>query len=209
MKLAAIKNPNAYAMATLTDQEEVAFLFRKYALVEAPVVDDSGKLAGTITVDDVVDVIEEEGEEDYLRTSGITESDFRFGVLATVRLRFGWLFINLLTAVLDVWVVGLFQHSIEKLVELAVVMPMVASMSGNTGTQTEAVAIRSIATKFLTTANRWKYVRKEATIGFCNGAGIGIIMAIGAYFWFHEPLLSVVLFMSATICMTLAGLFAR
>ena len=203
--LEAIRNTATYAIATDTDQEEVAYLFRKYALVEAPVVDKTGSLVGTITVDDVVDVMQEEGEEDYLRTSGITTQDFQSRVWETVRLRFGWLFVNLLTAVLSSYIVGLFEHSIEKLVALAVVMPMIASMSGNTGTQTEAVAIRSIATRYLTDANRWRYTLKETIVGGINGIGIGIIMAAGSFLWFHDAGLSLVLFMSAVICMTIAG----
>lgn len=207
VKLASIMEANTYAVATLTDQEEVAFLFRKYALVEAPVTNEAGRLVGTITVDDVVDVIEEEGEEDYLRTSGVTASDFQSTVRETVYARFGWLFINLLTAVLDVWVIGMFEGSIQKFVALAAVMPMVASMGGNTGTQTGAVAVRALATKNLTASNSGRYVRKEAFVGFLNGLGIGIVMGIGGYFWFHDTWFAIVMVMSATITMTLAGLF--
>ena len=207
VKLTEIYNPNLYAVGPETDQEEVAYLFRKYALVEAPVVSETGMLVGTITVDDVVDVIEEEAEEDLLRAGGVTAQDFQSSILATVKARFGWLFINLLTAILSSYVVGLFEHSIEKLVTLAVVMPMVASMCGNTGTQTEAVAIRALATRSLTSGNRSWYIRKEIAVGFMNGLGIGVVMGIGAYFWFHDFWLSVVLLMSTIICMTLAGLF--
>ena len=202
-----IRDDSIYAVSAETDQEEVAYLFRKYALVETPVIDDNGTLIGTITVDDVVDVMQEEGEEDYLRTSGVTTQDFHSRIWETVRLRFGWLFINLLTAIMSSYVVGLFEHSIEKLVALAVVMPMVASMSGNTGTQTEAVAIRSMATKFLTDANRWRYIRKESIIGLINGTGIGVVMGVGAALWFGDAGIGIVLFFSATISMAIAGLF--
>lgn len=205
--IASIMNPDTYAVSVNTDQEEVAFLFRKYALVEAPVVNSEGILIGTITVDDVVDVIQEEEEEDYLRAGGVSSQDFHSGILQTVRTRFGWLFLNLITAVLSVYVVGLFEGSIQQLVALAIVMPMIASMSGNTGTQTEAVAIRAIAMRNLTTHNRRAYILKETAVGFINGVGIGIIMALGTWLWFHDPMLSIVLFCASVISMTNAGLF--
>jgi len=151
-----IRNLEIYSVSTETDQEEVAFLFRKYALVEAPVVDDSGTLVGTVTVDDVVDVMAEEDEEDYLRAGGVAESDFQSSIYQTVRARFGWLFVNLLTAVLATFVIGFFEATIEKVVALAVMMPMVASMGGNTGTQTITVAVRAIATKQLIVTRKTK-----------------------------------------------------
>ena len=207
VRIAELIVNDTFAVHTRTDQEEVAYLFRKYALVEAPVVNDSGMLVGTITVDDVVDVIQEEEEEDYLRAGGVTEQDFQASIWETVRTRFRWLFVNLITAVLAANVIGLFQHSIEKIVALAIMMPMVASMGGNTGTQSVTVAVRSIATKHLTDANRYAYVRKEMLIGLVNGALLGLVMALGAYAWFHDALLSLVLFGAALINMTMAGLF--
>lgn len=200
-----IRNPTTYAVSTDTDQEEVAYLFRKYALVEAPVVDDAGTLVGTVTVDDVVDVIQEEEEEDYLRAGGVTEQDFQSSIWETARARFGWLFVNLLTALLAASVISLFEATIEKIVALAVMMPMVASMGGNTGTQTITVAVRAIATKQLTYANSALYIRKEMVIGFLNGFGLGLIMAIGVYLKFGELQLSLVMLLAATITMTMAG----
>lgn len=205
--LTAILNAQLYAVGPETDQEEVAFLFRKYALVETPVVNAHGRLVGTITVDDVVDVIEEEQEEDYLRAGGVTSQDFQARLLETARARFLWLFINLLTALAAANVIGLFEHSIEQLVALAIMMPMVASMGGNTGTQSVTVAVRAIAIKYLTNANKWHFVRKEALIGSINGVALGLLMGIGAYFWFNDAMLSGVLFAAAVITMTLAGLF--
>jgi magnesium transporter len=205
--LATLLSSQVFAVATGTDQEEVAHMFQKYALVEAPVVNDSGRLVGTITVDDVVDVIEEEGEEDYLRAGGVTSQDFQSRIWETVRTRFWWLFVNLITAVLAANVIGLFQHSIERLVALAVVMPMVASMGGNTGTQSVTVAVRAIATRYLTEANAKAFIRKEMMIGMVNGTLLGIIMGLGAYLWFHDSWLSVVLCCAAIITMTMAGLF--
>ncbi|MFM9890059.1 MAG: magnesium transporter [Rickettsiales bacterium] len=207
VELVAIRSTSTYPVSTLTDQEEVAYLFRKYALVEAPVVSDTGVLVGTITVDDVVDVIQEEDEEDYLRAGGVTEQDFQLGVWQTVRARFGWLFVNLLTAILASVVISFFEATIEHIVALAVMMPMVASMGGNTGTQTITVAVRAIATKQLTDANARTYIRKEMFIGFLNGAGLGLIMGTGVYLKFHDATLSLVMLMAATFTMTMAGLW--
>lgn len=206
VKLASLLPESNFAIHTHTDQEEVAHLFRKYALVEAPVVNESGVLVGTITVDDVVDVIQEEEEEDYLAAGGVSVSDFGSRIRDAVRARFGWLFLNVWTAALGALVISQFQHSIEKIVALAVVMPIVSAMGGNTGTQAVTVAVRAIATKHLTEANRWSYVRKEAFIGLINGAALGLIMAIGAYLWFRELPFSGVLFVAATLTMTMAGL---
>ena len=207
VKLTEISNPNLYAVGPETDQEEVAYLFRKYALVEAPVINESGMLVGTITVDDVVDVIEEEAEEDILRAGGITMLDFHARLRETVRSRFWWLFVNLLTAVLASWVISWFEGALEKIVALAVVMPMVASMGGNTGIQSSTVAVRAMAVKYLTDTNRWSFVRKEMLIGTLNGIGIGAIMAVGTFFWFHDAGISVILLAAAIITMTFGGLF--
>lgn len=207
VKLTTIANTATFAVSTHTDQEEVAHLFRKYALVEAPVVNEGGVLVGTITVDDVVDVIQEEEEEDYLRAGGVSTPDFQSRIGDAVQARFGWLFLNAWTAVLAAFVISRFEHSIEKIVALAVMMPMVASMGGNTGTQAVTVAVRAIAMKHLTDANRWSYVRKETIIGFINGASLGLLMAIGAYLWFRDLALAGVMLLAATITMTMAGLF--
>jgi magnesium transporter len=196
-----------YAVEGTTDQEEIAYLFRKYALVEAPVVNADGILIGTITVDDVVDVIQEEGDEDYLAAGGVSTQDFQSRLMDTVKARFGWLFVNLLTALLASMVISQFEGSIEKIVALAVVMPIVASMGGNTGTQAVTVAVRAIATKSLTDANQWSHIRKEMFIGLINGIGLGAIMAIGAYLWFQDPMFALVLFMASIGTMMMAGLF--
>lgn len=202
-----IRQTNLYAVSTETDQEEVAYLFRKYALVEAPVIDSDGVLVGTITVDDVVDVMAEEEEEDYLRAGGVAGSDFQSSVRETVQARFAWLFINLLTAVLASAVIGIFETTIEKIVALALMMPMVASMGGNSGTQTVTVAVRAIATKQLTDANSRAYVMKEMFIGLLNGAGLGLIMAAGVYLMFSDAKLALVMLLAATTTMTMAGLW--
>ena len=206
-QLSDISNPNIYAVTTNTDQEEVAYLFRKYALVETPVVDETGMLVGTITVDDVVDVIQEEEEEDYLRAGGVTGQDFQSSIFETVRARFGWLFVNLLTAILAAGVISMFEGTIEQIVVLAAIMPMVASMGGNTGTQTITVAVRAIATKQLTNANSASYIRKEMLIGFLNGAALGLIMGLGVYLRFHDLQIALVMMLANTTTMTMAGLW--
>jgi len=205
--LEQIRQTNLYAVSTTTDQEEVAFLFRKYALVEAPVINHEGVLVGTITVDDVVDVMVEEDEEDYLRAGGLAGSDFQSSIWDTVRARFGWLFINLLTAVLASAVIGMFEHTIERVIALALMMPMVASMGGNSGTQTVTVAVRAIATRQLTASNSRSYIFKEMFIGLLNGAGLGFIMALGVYVMFSDFKLAVVMMLAATTTMTMAGLW--
>jgi magnesium transporter len=207
VQLADIRNTNTYAVGTETDQEEIAFLFRKYALVEAPVVNEEGRLVGTITVDDVVDVIQEEQDEDYLRAGGVSSQDFQATLWETARARFLWLFVNLLMALAAASVIRLFEDSIEKLVALAVMMPMVASMGGNTGTQSVTVAVRAIAIKYLTNANKWHFVRKEMLLGLVNGAALGALMALGSFLWFQDMMLSLVLAVAAVFTMTVAGLF--
>ena len=134
-----IKNKENRIINVFTDQEEVAYQFNKYAMVSAPVVDENNIIIGSITVDDVVDVIEEEREEDILKLGGVGQADIYNAVIDTTKSRFSWLLVNLLTAVIASIVIGFFQASIEKVVALAVLMPIVASMGGNAGTQTLTV----------------------------------------------------------------------
>ena len=205
--LEQIRQTNLYAVTTETDQEEVAYLFRKYALVEAPVIDASGVLVGTVTVDDVVDVMVEEDEEDYLRAGGLAESDFQSDVLQTVRSRFGWLFVNLLTAILASAVISIFEGTIEKIVALAMMMPIVASMGGNSGTQTVTVAVRAIATKQLTDANTRHYIMKELMVGLVSGTAHGALMAVGVLLIFQDIKLAVVMWLAAIGTLTMAGMW--
>lgn len=207
VKIADILTPATYAVDAYTDQEEVAHLFRKYALVETPVVNEEGVLVGTITVDDVVDVMQEEDDEDYLRAGGVTYQDIKTRLLATARSRFHWLFVNLLTAILASMVVGLFEATIEQIVALAVMMPIVASMGGNAGTQSVTVSVRAIAMKYISEQNRRAFVQKEALIGLLNGLALGMIMAVGIFLWFADIKLALVMFLAAVVTMTVAGLF--
>jgi magnesium transporter len=175
------------------DQEEVAYIFQKYHLISAPVTDAGGRLVGQITVDDIVGVIGEESEEDILALAGVSDAGRDATVVEVTRSRFGWLFINILTALLASSVISMFQGEIVKLVSLAVLMPIVASMGGNAGTQTLTVAVRALATRELTAANALRIVGREVMVGALNGGVFAILMAGVAFLWFHQPLLSLVI----------------
>lgn len=206
VKIEDIAEDETYAVTTHTDQEEVAFRFTRYGLVEAPVINNAGRLVGIITVDDVVHVIHEEEEEDYLRAGGVSSQDMQSGLFETVKLRFPWLFINLLTAVLASVVIGLYAHTIEKLVALAVLMPIVASMGGNAGIQSVTVAVRALATRQLRGTNAMAAIRKELLIGVLNGLLLAAIMAAGAFLWYHDFQLAAIFGAAIIIALTMAGL---
>jgi len=187
------------------DQEEVAFLFRQRDLVSAPVVASDGRLVGMITIDDVVDVIDEEAEDDILALGGLREDDLYAATLATTKSRFSWLFINLLTAIMASAVIGVFQGTIEQVVALAVLMPIVASMGGNAGTQTLTVAVRALATKELTTTNAVRQIGKELMVGGINGFVFAILMGGVAWLWFASPGLGLVIGLAMIVNMLVAG----
>lgn len=191
---------------TMTDQEEVARVFRKYALVEAPVVNEHGRLVGVITVDDVVDVIQEEGEEDFMRAGGVTAQDFHAGLFETVRARFPWLFINLITAFVSSRVISHFAGTIEHLVTLAVLMPIVASIGGNAGTQAVTVAVRAITTRELRSTNMNAMVRKEVLIALLNGACLAVVTFCAVFIWHREVKLAAVFALAIVLNLLMAGL---
>ncbi len=188
------------------DQEEVAFLFRQRDLVSAPVVDDGGRLVGAITIDDVVDVIHEEHEEDIMRLGGVREDDLYSAAVDTTRRRFAWLLVNLVTAITASLVIGLFEASIEQMVALAVLMPIVASMGGNAGTQTMTVAVRALATKELTPTNALRVVGKELLVGGFNGVLFAGLTGLVAWAWFASPALGIVIALAMIINLVVAGL---
>ena len=188
------------------DQEDVALRFQKYALVSAAVTDDSGRLVGMITVDDVVHIIQEEAGEDVLLLSGAGGEDINEPVPLTVRRRLFWLVINLGTAVLAASVVSLFQGEIGKYAVLAVLMPIVAGMGGNAGTQTLAVAVRALATNQLTESNTLRAFMRELTIALANGVSLGILIGAGVSLIFHNPLLGAVMGAAMVINNLAAGL---
>ncbi|MHC8509723.1 MAG: magnesium transporter [Rhodospirillales bacterium] len=188
------------------DQEDVAHLFSNRDLVTAPVVNAEGRLAGAIMVDDVVDVIHEEHEEDIMRMGGVREGDLYAAVIGTVKSRFGWLLINLGTAVLASMVIGLFEATLERVVALAVLMPIVASMGGNAGTQTLTVAVRAIAAKELTSINARRVITKELMVGLANGVLFAVITGFVAWVWFSAPEIGVVIGAAMIVNMIVAAL---
>jgi magnesium transporter len=166
------------------DQEEVALRFQKYALISAAVVDNSGRLVGMITVDDIVHIIQEEASEDVLLLSGAGDGDINEPLAMTVRRRLTWLVINLGTAMIAAAVVGLFQGEIGRFALLAVLMPIVSGMGGNAGTQTLAVAVRALATNQLTSSNTLRMFGRELTIAFWNGLSLGTLIGGGVAIFF-------------------------
>lgn len=189
------------------DQEEVARLFEHYDLVAAPVVDAGDRLVGVITVDDVVDVIEEEAEEDIRALGGVgREEELSDTAWRIARGRLPWLFANLLTALLASWVIRQFSGSIEKMVALAVLMPIVASMGGNAGTQTMTVAVRALATGELSRANAWRIIRRELAVGFLNGLCFAVILGSIAAAWFNITDLGLVIGLAMVTVLTTAAL---
>ncbi|MCF6196233.1 MAG: magnesium transporter [Emcibacter sp.] len=188
------------------DQEEVAHIFRQYDLTSMGVVDDNGRLLGMITVDDVVDVIDEEAEEDILRMAGVTETDITETVFEASKNRIIWLLVNLATAILASMVIALFDGSIQQMVALAILMPIVASMGGNAGTQTMTVTVRSLATKDLTSSNVRRVIGKEFAIAVLNGTVMAIIIGVLSYAYFGNMLLGGVIAVAMIINMVMAGL---
>lgn len=188
------------------EQEEVAYAFDQYDLVSAPVVDESGRLVGMITIDDILDVIQEEAGEDILALGGVTTDGLSDSVLTTTSRRFSWLFVNLLTAIIASLVIAVFRDSIEQIVALAVLMPIVASMGGNAGTQTLTISVRALATKDLTPTNAGRIIVREVLVGGLNGLLFAIVMAVICVFWFNDVKLAVVIGLAMIINLLAAGL---
>ena len=189
------------------DQEEVGHTFENYNLVSAGVVNKNNKLVGMITADDVVTVVQKEAEEDALRLAGVGDEEITDSVMLKTKRRFNWLLLNLFTALLATWVISNFGASIEQMVALAFLMPIVASMGGNAGMQTLAVTIRAIATKELSKTNFNRVVGKEFLIGILNGFIFAMITAIIVQLWFKQLNLSLLIGVSMILNMIVAGLF--
>ncbi|GAB4224405.1 MAG: magnesium transporter [Kiloniellaceae bacterium] len=204
--LTDIMNEDMRTIPVTMDQEEVAYLFRQYGLVSAPVVDDAGRLVGVVTVDDVVHIIDEEAEEDLLKLAGVQETDLYSAVLDTTKARFSWLLINLFTAVAASVVIGLFEGTLQQIVALAVLMPIVASMGGNAGTQTLTVAVRAIAMRDLSPGNALRFVSKELLVGLANGILFAIVAGAVAWFWFETPMIGAIIGAAMIINMVVAAL---
>jgi magnesium transporter len=200
-----IMDPSPKPVSALMDQEEVAFLFRRHDLISAPVVDGDSRLVGVITIDDVVDVIDEEAGEDILRLGGVAEEDFYGAVVETTQHRFTWLLVNLGTAFLASLVIFQFEDTIAKFVALAVLMPIVASMGGNAGTQTLTVAVRALAMKELTRTNALRAVGKELLVNGVNGVFFALITGLAAAWWFDDPLMGNIIAAAMIINLVIAG----
>ncbi len=206
-KMNAIMREMPVLISVNMDKEEVGHTFENYNLLSAGVVNKNNKLVGMITADDIVTVVQEEAEEDVLRLAGVGDEEITDSVLVKTKRRFNWLLLNLFTALLATWVISLFGASIEQMVALAFLMPIVASMGGNAGMQTLAVTIRAIATKELSSGNFNKIVGKEFLIGILNGIIFAIITAVIVQLWFLEFKLSLLIGISMVLNMIVAGLF--
>ena len=206
-KMKSIMREMPVLISVNMDKEEVGHTFENYNLVSAGVVNKNNKLVGMITADDVVTVVQEEAEEDALRLAGVGDEEITDSVVIKTKRRFNWLLLNLFTALLATWVISLFGASIEQMVALAFLMPIVASMGGNAGMQTLAVTIRAIATKELSSGNFNKIVGKEFLIGILNGVIFAVITAVIVQLWFQKIKLSLLIGISMILNMIVAGLF--
>ena len=206
-KMNSIMNETQVLIPVNMDKEEVGHIFENYNLVSAGVVDKDNKLVGMITGDDVFTVLKEEAEEDVLRLAGVGDEEITDSIFKKTKRRFNWLLLNLFTALLATWVISKFGATIEQMVALAFLMPIVASMGGNAGMQTLAVTIRTLATKELSSSNIGKVVTKEFVIGVLNGVIFAIITGAIVQLWFKEINLSILIAASMVLNMIVAGLF--
>lgn len=205
-KISDIMNTEQTLIRVDTDREEVARLFEKYDLISAAVIDENDRLVGVTTVDDIVEVISEEATEDIRLMGGIVnEEAVGDSVALTARNRFSWLFVNLLTAILASVVIGLFDATIEQMVALAVLMPIVASMGGNAGTQTMTVAVRSLATRELGPLNALRFMRRELLVGVVNGVLFALLIGVVGGVWFQDAMLGIVLGAAMIVNMVVAA----
>ena len=207
IKMKDIMIDNKFLIPADMDQEDVAYNFETYNLVSAGVVDNKNKLIGMITADDIVTILKEETEEDTFRLAGVSEEDISDSAIDITKKRFIWLTLNLITAVIASLVIGFFDENIEKVVALAILMPIVASMGGNAATQTLTVTVRLLATKELISSNIRKIISKEFLVGFFNGVIFAFITAILILFWFNDKNLSILIGLAMIINMSIAGLF--
>ena len=202
----SIMGETRHSIPAEMDQEEAARLFEQYDLLSAAVVDDAKRLVGVLTIDDVVDVIHEEADEDIKRLAGVGDEELSDTVWQIAQGRFLWLFINLITAVLASLVIGLFDATIQQMVALAVLMPIVASMGGNAGTQTMTVAVRALATRDIDTYNARRIVMRELLVGIFNGLVFAVIIGIVAALWFSSNQLGVIIAAAMVFNMIAAAL---
>ena len=203
--LEAITEDSFRVMSVSTDEEEVAYEFNQYHLISAPVADDDGRLVGVITIDDAMQVLSEENEEDLLLLAGVGDESLNDRTWTITKQRFPWLAVNLVTAILASMVIAQFEGVIAALTALAVLMPIVASMGGNAGTQSMTVAVRALATRDLTGANALRVLRREVMAGLLNGIAFAIIIGIVGLIWFGSPMLGVVIGVAMVVNLAVAA----
>ena len=206
VKLRDIAEDSFRTIHVLQEEGDVAYAFNQYHLISAPVVDEDDRLVGVITIDDAMAVLDEEHEEDILRLAGVGEGSLSDRVIETTKQRLPWLAVNLVTAIMASMVIAQFEGVIGQIVALAVLMPIVASMGGNAGTQSLTVAVRSIATRDLTGSNVWRVVRREAAVGLVNGVIFAVVMGVVGWIWFDWPELGMVIAAAMVVNLLVAGL---
>ncbi len=206
VQLTDITEDSFRTIDVMEEEGDVAYAFNQYHLISAPVVDADDRLVGVITIDDAMAVLDEEHEEDILRLAGVGEGSLSDSVVETTKQRLPWLAVNLVTAILASIVIAQFEGVIAQIVALAVLMPIVASMGGNAGTQALTVAVRAIATRDLTGSNVWRVVRREAAVGLVNGVIFAIVMGTVGWIWFGSAMIGVVLAAAMVVNLVVAGL---
>ncbi|MBO6725372.1 MAG: magnesium transporter [Rhizobiaceae bacterium] len=206
VKIDEVMHETRHAVPAQMDQEEAAQIFEQYDLLSAAVVDENERLVGVLTIDDVVDVIQQEAEEDLLRMGGVGDEELSDTVAATTRSRVPWLLVNLATAIIASLVIGLFDATIQQMVALAILMPIVASMGGNAATQTMTVTVRALATRDLDIYNAGRIIRRETVVGILNGIVFAVVMGVVAALWFDDTTLGVIIGTAMVINMLAAAL---
>lgn len=206
-KISNLKLEKLHKIPYTMDQEEVTGVFKREGLNSAPVVDENDRLIGVITVDDIIYVVEAEAKEDLLRMGGVEKDDIYRAVLGTTKARFSWLAINLLTAILASTVISFFEATIEQIVALAILLPIVASMGGNAGTQTLTVAVRALATKELSRSNSMRMISKELIVGLLNGLMFAVLTGGITWFWFDNMMLGGVIAAAMVVNLVTAAFF--
>jgi len=205
-KIEDIMHETRHAIPAEMDQEEAAQIIEQYDLLSAAVVDENERLVGILTIDDVIDILQQEADEDIKRLGGVGDEEISDTVLTAARSRFSWLLINLATAILASCVIGLFDATIEQMVALAILMPIVASMGGNAGTQTMTVAVRALAARDIDLYNAGRIIRREALVGLLNGVLFALIIGLVAAVWFESAGLGGVIAVAMVVNMMAAAL---
>ncbi len=206
VKLKDLTEDSFRTISVQQEEADVAYAFNQYHLISAPVVNDDGRLVGVITIDDAMIVLDEEHEEDIMRLAGVGEGRLSDKVIDTTKRRFPWLAVNLVTAIIASVVISQFEDAITQVVALAVLMPIVASMGGNAGTQSLTVAVRAIATRDLTASNMMRLVRREALVGLVNGVIFAVVMGVIGAVWFGSLTLGWVIAVAMVVNLVVAGL---